>query len=144
MHATAVWQGGYATRLDDGRGHAIVVDLPEDEDGRDTGTSSLELAVLSLAGCISTIFALVARKRRLPCEGLRVTLDAERPEGSPTISVVSGVAEVTTSAPVVDVETVLRLTLRTCPVGVLLERAQIPVHVTLKAVSPSTLPRTPA
>jgi len=144
MHATATWQGGFATRLDDGRGHEVLVDLPEDEEGRDAGTSALELAVLSLAGCISTIFALVARKRRLRYEGLRVSLEAERPEGSPTITAVTGVAEVSTDASADDVETVLRLTVRTCPVGVLLERARIPVQVSLKVVPPPSTPLPPA
>ena len=129
MNAVGTWKGGFQTQLEDARGHAITVDLPADEDGGNLGTSALELSVLSLAGCITTIFALVAKKRRLRFEGMKVELDAERPDGSPTITSVDGVLRLVTSADREDVETALDITLRTCPVGVLYELAHIPVRV---------------
>lgn len=129
MKAVGTWEGGYRTTLEDGRGHAVTVDLPLDEGGGDLGTSALELSVQSLAGCITTIFALVAKKRRLKFEELSVELEAHRPDGSPTITAVEGVCRVVTSGPAEDVETVLNITLRTCPVGLLYEHALIPVSV---------------
>jgi putative redox protein len=129
MIASATWRGGYETELSDGRGHRVLIDLPVDEHGADHGTSALELAVLSLAGCITTIFALVARKRRVAFEAMRVELRAERPVGSPTIASVDGTFHIVTSARPEDVETTLEITLRTCPVGVLFDRAGIPVNV---------------
>lgn len=129
MDAHGVWLGGFATRLDDGRGHVVTVDLLSDEGGLDAGTSALELSVLALAGCISTIFAIVARKRRLSYDGFEVSLSAERPPGSPTLQRVLGTVEVRTSASPEEVETALRLTVKTCPVGVIFEQAKIPVEV---------------
>ena len=129
MHALGHWKGGYATQLEDGRSHSVVVDLPADEGGGSTGTSALELCLLSLAGCITTIFMLVARKRRLEVQGLNVALEGERPRGAPTIVGVRGTLRVRTRADPEEVETALRLTLRTCPVGVLFDRAKIPVDV---------------
>jgi putative redox protein len=129
MEARGVWNAGFETRLDDGRGHVVTVDLPVDEDGTNAGTSALELAVLSLAGCVTTIFSLIAKRRRLTFDGLRVALTADRPPGAPTIVKVRGTVEVNSEAARDDVETVLRLTLRTCPVGVLFEKAGIPVVV---------------
>jgi putative redox protein len=129
MKAVGTWKGGFQTQLEDARGHAVTVDLPPDEDGGNLGTSALELSVLSLAGCITTIFALVAKRRRLKFEDMKVELDAERPEGSPTITSVDGVLRVVTTADREAVETALRITLRTCPVGVLYEHAHIPVRV---------------
>lgn len=137
MRAIAVWQGGHRTGLDDARGHAVTVDLPVDEGGEDAGTSALELSVLSLAGCISTIFALVAKRRRVRFDEMRVELDALRPEGSATITEVNGLFRILTAAPREDVETALAITLRTCPVGVLFERAHIPVRVDLEVVPPT-------
>jgi putative redox protein len=131
-----VWKGGFETLLEDDRGHTVTVDLPADEGGRNAGTSALELGVLSLAGCISTIFALVARKRRLSFTGLTVSLTADRPAGAPTIQRVHGRLEVETKASKEEVETVLRLTLKTCPVGVLFEQAHIPVDVIVATVPP--------
>jgi putative redox protein len=129
MKAVGTWKGDFRTHLEDTRGHATTVDLPPDEGGADLGPSALELCVLSLAGCITTIFALVAKKRRLRFEAMSVELEAGRPEGSPTIASVEGVLRVVTSAPAEDVETALQITLRTCPVGVLFERAHVPVRV---------------
>jgi putative redox protein len=130
MQAIGRWTHGYETVLEDAHAHRVTVDLPVDEGGRSAGPSALELAVLSLAGCITTIFTLVARRRRLAFQGMTVALEAERPPGAPTITRVHGTLRVRTRADPSDVETALRLTLKTCPVGVLFEKAQIPVEVT--------------
>ena len=137
MEAHGVWEGGFRTRLDDGRGHMVTVDLPPDEDGMDAGTSSLELMVLSLAGCITTIFGLVAQRRKLRFVDMRVALGAERPKGAPTIQRVAGTLEVRTEASSEEVETALRVTLRICPVGVLFEQAHVPVQVVARVLAPS-------
>jgi putative redox protein len=136
MNAHGIWNGGFATRLEDGRGHEITVDLPTEEGGIDSGPSALELCVLSLAGCITTIFALIAKRRKLEFDDLRISLTADRPDRSPTIQRVRGSLEISTSAPKEDVETVLRLTMKTCPVGVLFEQAKIPVEVGVSLIPP--------
>ena len=129
MQAIGTWAGGYRTVLEDGRTHTVIVDLPRDEGGESAGTSALELAVLALAGCMTTIFSIVARRRRLSFAGMSVALEAERPEGAPTITRVRGTFRLRTEASPDEVGTALRLTLRTCPVGVLFEKAGIPVEV---------------
>lgn len=139
MKAVGTWQGGYRTVLEDSTGHRVTVDLPHDEGGGNAGPFALELSVLSLAGCIMTIFALVAKKRRLKFEGMSVELDAQRPEGAPTITSVEGILRISTSAPRADVETTLEITLRTCPVGVLYKRAHVPVRVRLEVHAPVAL-----
>jgi len=135
MQAIGTWKGEYETILEDGRAHSVVVDLPVHEGGRSVGTSALELCVLSLAGCISTIFAVVAHKRHLPVQGISVALEAERPPGAPTIVRVRGTVRVRTKADKADVETALQLTLKTCPVGVLFEHAHIPIDIGLIVTS---------
>lgn len=131
MQAIGTWKGGYETVLEDERAHSVTVDLPINEGGRSAGPSALELCVLSLAGCISTIFATVAHKRRLAFHGMSIALEAERPAGAPTITRVRGTVRVRTRAEKAEVDTALRLTLKTCPVGVIFERAKIPVEITL-------------
>jgi putative redox protein len=138
MHAIATWQGGFRTLLEDGRTHSIVVDLPFDEGGQSTGTSSLELAVLALAGCVTTVFAEIAERRQLTFQAMTVAVEANRPKGARTITRVRGTFRIRTGAPSSEVETALRLTLRICPVGVLFERAGIPVEIN-PIVEPSTL-----
>ena len=129
MRATATWTGGFRTVLEDDRGHQVVVDLPREEGGTDEGTSALELNILSLAGCISTIFALVARRRHLVYSALRVDLEGFRPKGSRTVGAAKGSLRIRTSGSREEVETVLRLTLRTCPVGLIYDEAGIPVEI---------------
>lgn len=136
MQAMGTWRGGYRTVLEDGRTHTVTVDLPRDEGGESAGTSALELAVLSLAGCITTIFALVARRRRLAFVGMSIALEADRPLGAPTLTRVRGTFRLRTDATLDEVSTALRLTLRTCPVGVLFEKAGIPVDVAPVIESP--------
>lgn len=137
MQAIGTWKGGFETSLEDGRAHSVIIDLPVDEGGRSVGTSALELCVLSLAGCISTIFAIIARKRRLAFQGMSVALEAERPNGAPTIARVRGTLRVRTKADPSEVDPVFRLTLQTCPVGVIFARAQIPVDVHLIVTPPT-------
>ncbi len=132
---------GYETRLDDGRGHNVEVDLPSDEEGADHGTSALELSVLALAGCVTTIFARIARRRRLTFSGLHISLVADRGARAATIERVHGELVVESLAPQGEVETVLRLTLSTCPVGVLFDRARIPVTIGCTVKAPEGLPR---
>ena len=139
MRAVARWRGGVQTDLDDGRGHSVVVDLPKHEGGADLGPSALELNVLSFAGCISTVFALVARKRRLRYDAMTVELEALRPDGAATISRVEGTVRVVASSAPDDVETAVRIALKTCPIGVLYERAHIPVRVRTVVSSPPKL-----
>ena len=140
MHVRGVWQRGFETTLDDGRGHSVTVDLPVDEGGTDHGTSALEMALESLAGCFVTILLLVARKRRVRIDGVSVELDGDRPRGSPTITRVHGTATIVSPADEDDVQAAVDITMRTCPVGVLFERAEIPIQVVAVVVRPPTDP----
>lgn len=121
MKAVSVWISGFRSVVDNGRAHSVVVDLPVNQGGEDLGPTALELALMSLAGCIGTIFAIVAGKRKLSYERLRVELEAEK--GEKTIEKVRGVLRIKTAASREEVETALRLTMEICPVGLIFERA---------------------
>jgi len=136
MHARAVWKGGYETELRDERGHTVTIDEPVEDGGTNKGTSAHELLLLSLTGCITTIFHIIAEKRKLSFDGFAVSLTAERGRGTSAIQRVHGTVEVRTTAPLEEVETILRLTVKTCPVGSLFDRARVPVEVTAKVVPP--------
>ena len=68
MKTTAKWINQFQSVVDNGRSHAMVIDLPAAQDGKDSGPTALELALMGLSGCLSTIFAKVAAKMRLPFE----------------------------------------------------------------------------
>ncbi len=122
MKSKAVWLGGYQSKLDNGRGHEVIVDLPSNQDGEDAGPSSLELTLMSLSGCITTIFAVVAKKSRFEFEGLEAEISAVK--GAKTIESVDIEVRVRTSDSA-KAERVLENTLKMCPVGVLFEDAGV-------------------
>jgi putative redox protein len=125
MKAVSVWAEGHKSVLDDGRGHSVVVDLPTDQNGTNAGPTALELCLMSLAGCTTTIFRMVAGKRNFVYKAFKVELEAEKPKGASTITSVKGKMEIVTDAEEKEAETVLKLTLKTCPVGVLFANAKI-------------------
>jgi uncharacterized OsmC-like protein len=140
MQARGTWRGGYETLLEDDHAHSVTVDLPIDEGGRSAGPSALDLSLLSLAGCICTIFVIVAHKRRLVFQGLSVALEADRPARAPTFTRVHGTLRLRTRASLSEVETALRLAVKTCPVGVIFDRAGIRVEVRPIVLPPSPAP----
>jgi len=132
MKANSIWDVEYKSVVDNGRGHRLVVDLPKEEGGSDTGPTALELAGMSLAGCITTIFKMIAVKRNFEFESLKVQLDCEKSNDAATITKVTGTAELKTPASEVDAQTILNLTLKTCSVGVFFNKAGVPVYLDLR------------
>ena len=132
MKAVSVWSNGYKSALSNDRGHSVVVDLPTEQNGTNTGATALELCVMSLAGCITTIFKTVADKRKFNYKGFRVELEADKPKDALTVTALKGKMEIVTDASQQEAETVLRLTLnKACPVGVIFENAGIKLDWTL-------------
>ena len=137
MKAISVWSDGYKSILNNGRGHSVVVDLPTDQNGTNTGPTALELCVMSLAGCITTIFKTVAGKRNFVYKAFKVELDAEKPKDALTVTGLKAKMEIVTDASEKETETVLRLTLnKACPVGVIFENAGIKLDWTLTVNRP--------
>lgn len=125
MKAVATWTKQLQGIAKDSRNHSYVIDVPEAKGGNDTGTSALELCVMSLAGCIETIFAMVAPKMRLTFDALEVEAVARIEEGAPTISHVDYVLRIKTEASEEKVAKCLDTVEKTCPVGVLFSKAGV-------------------
>jgi len=136
MKANSILDAEYKSVVDNGRGHSLVVDLPREEGGSDTGPTALELAAMSLAGCITTIFKLIAVKRDFKFDSVKVQLDCEKAIDAVTISKVTGTAELVTHGSESDAQTILNLTLKTCSVGAFFNKAGIPVYLDLRVKNP--------
>ena len=134
MKTISIWITKFRSVLDNGRKHSVVVYLPPENNGDDMGPTALELTLMSLAGCITTIFAVVAEKRKLKYEALRLDLEAEK--GEKTIEKCKGVLTVKTGAGERDVEIVLKLTMDICPVGALFEKAGVKPEIEIKIEKP--------
>jgi len=122
MKSAATWIKGLQSTVDNGRGHEIVIDLPDSQGGDDIGATALELSLMGLSGCISTIFAMLANKSRLEFESLDVIIDAEK--GKYTIETVDIKVKVKTSDSK-KANKILSQTLEMCPVGILYQQAGV-------------------
>ena len=131
MQANAKWVDGFQSIVDNGRGHSVVLDLPEDLGGDNIGATALELAILGFSGCISTIFAMVCKNSGVEFSAFDVKLNAEKPKGAATVSEVTGTATVTSDADEEKLQKMFAKTMTTCPVGVLFDKAGIEERVEL-------------
>ncbi len=117
--------------VDDGRAHSVCVDLPPDM-GTDRGPTALELGVMSFAGCVATIFVLMAKKTRTTISDLEVNMKAEKPEGAKTVTKADYEVVVKSGESPDKLERVFELTRANCPVGLLFEKAGVEVSYKLK------------
>ena len=117
--------------VDDGRAHSVCVDLPPDI-GTDRGPTALELGVMSFAGCVATIFVLMAKKTRVKVSDLEITMKAEKPEGAKTVTKADYEVAVKSDESEDKLRRVFELTRANCPVGLLFERAGVKVSYNLK------------
>ena len=85
LHSTAKLVKDLRIAVDNGRAHSVCLDLPP-ELGTDMGPTALELGVMSYAGCFATIFALTAKKMRIPLKDLEVKLEAVKSDEAGTIT----------------------------------------------------------
>ena len=129
MKSKSLLLDGYQSVIDNGRNHSVVTDLPN---GSNIGASALELTVMSLAGCISTIFKTTAEKMRLHVERIEVEIEAEK--GSETISKVIYKARVKSDAPEEQLRRCLHITEKNCPVGVLFAKAGVEIEGRLEKI----------
>jgi uncharacterized OsmC-like protein len=133
MNATAKLVKGFQIVLDDGYSHAILVDLPPDL-GTGLGPTSLEVCVMSHAGCYVTIFALTAKKMRVPLNGLTVKVEAVKTDEAGTITEETFDIEIDADAPEDRIKRLHELTVKNCPVDILLHKAGVKVQYNVKTV----------
>ncbi|MFP4448756.1 MAG: OsmC family protein [Bacteroidales bacterium] len=129
MKSKSVLIDGYQSVIDNGRSHSVVVDLPKQSSGNDSGATALELTLMSLSGCISTIFKKVADRMRINIENLEVNMEADK--GEETFDRVRYNVQVTSDAPTDKLKKCLELTEKSCPVGVLFSRAGVTIEGTI-------------
>jgi len=126
IYANAKIIEGFQIMLDDNEAHSYIVDLAPDL-GTGLGASSLELCVMTHAGCYATIFALTAKKMRLELKGLKVRVEATKSEETGTISEETFDIQIRMDASQDRIDRLHKLTLETCPVGILFEKAGVKV-----------------
>jgi len=129
MKSTAkLVEGCFQSIVDNGGHHGLVLDLPGAKGGQDVAPTALELAVMSLSGCISTIWAVVAKNSGVSYRKFTVEVDADKPDTESTITAARAVAHIESNESLETLERTLDKVMRTCPVGQLYEKAGIKVE----------------
>jgi uncharacterized OsmC-like protein len=123
--------GCYQSVVDNGRHHGVVLDLPETKAGDDVGATALELAAMALAGCITTIWAVVANNSNCAYRKILVELDMDKPDSAPTFTGGTALVKVDSDESQEKLERILEKTMNACPVGRLFEAAKVEVKTTL-------------
>ena len=131
LHAKAKLIENFRIDVDDRRTHAVPLDLSP-PDGTDMGPSALELCLMSFAGCYATIFVLTAEKMRFALKKLEVKVDAVKSEQVGTITEASVDVLVEADMSRDRIKRTHELTLKGCPVGILLERAGVKIKYNIR------------
>ena len=123
MKVKAALVDGFRSTIDNGRSHELVTDLPQALNGGNEGATALELAVMGFAGCVTTIFKMIAGKMKIDIKSVEVEMEADK--GAETVENVSFAVKVDSEAEVEKLERCLEMTEQTCPVGVLFRKAGV-------------------
>ena len=132
LNATAKLVKNYRIDVDDGRAHAICLDLEQDDGGTDMGPSALELALMSFAGCYAAIFMLTANKMRKTIKDLEIKAEAVKSEEAGTITETRFDITVKADMPEERVHRLHELTVKGCPVGKIFEKAGVKITYNIK------------
>jgi uncharacterized OsmC-like protein len=129
MSARAELIKGFQIALYDGASHRVVVDLPP-ELGTGLGPTALELCVMSHVGCYATICVYTARKMRIPLKGLTVEVEAVETDEAGTKEAFD--IEIKADVPVDRIQRLHELTVKNCPVDILLQKAGVKINYNVK------------
>lgn len=136
LNANAKLVKDYRIDVDDGRSHAICLDLEQDSGGTDMGPSALELALMSFAGCHAAIFALTAKKMRIALKDFEIKAEAVKSEEVGTITEAKFDITVKADAPEDRIRRIQELTMKDCPVGILFKKAGVKTTYNVKLEKP--------
>ena len=133
FHVRARTIQGYELILDNGRSQCTISDQPS-ETSTGLGPTPFELCLMSHAGCYATICVMTADKMRLPLKGCDVKIDAVKSPETGTVSEETFDIALKLDAPEDRVQRLHEVTLKTCPVGILFEKAGVKITYNLKTV----------
>jgi uncharacterized OsmC-like protein len=131
INAQAQLIQGFQIALYDGYSHRVVVDLPPDL-GTGLGPTALELCVMSHAGCYATICVYTAKKMRIQLKGLTVKVEAVETDEAGTITKENFDIEIKADAPADRIQRLHELTVKNCPVDILLRKASVKINYNVR------------
>jgi putative redox protein len=85
MKARIKWVEGATFVGESGSGHAVVMDGPPENGGRNLGVRPMEMLLLGMGGCTAFDVVYILGKARQPVTDCVVELEAERAESPPRV-----------------------------------------------------------
>jgi putative redox protein len=85
MKARIKWVEGATFVGESGSGHAVVMDGPPENGGRNLGVRPMEMLLLGMGGCTAFDVVYILGKARQPVLDCVVELEAERAESPPRV-----------------------------------------------------------
>jgi len=77
-------ESGMKVKLNNTRGHEIIIDEPEAMGGTDEGMNPVEITLASLAGCLSITTAFLAKKMKIEIDSLSIDVEGDIDEKAMT------------------------------------------------------------
>ncbi len=137
MNARLKLVDGYTSIADNGRGHAVVLDLPKESGGADLGMKPLEAVVASLLACIAMTAKIIGGNKQVRMGRVELSAEVERVKEKLSRVVIQGWIE---SDDEEKARRVFADTIRVCPVGFLFEKAGVVME---HKIDVKPLPRSP-
>lgn len=77
--------GACAFQVEDGRGHAVVIDGPASLGGTDAGMRPMEMFLAALASCSAVDVVMILEKQKQPLRDLAIFVEGERADAVPAV-----------------------------------------------------------
>src|SRR6056297_1096148 len=75
---------GMKVKVNNTRGHEIIIDEPESSGGTDEGMNPVEITLASLAGCLSITTEFLAKKMKIEIDSLSIDVEGDIDEKAMT------------------------------------------------------------
>ncbi len=134
MKISAKWVENKLSVLTNERGHSAVVDLPNESKGQNSSYTALEMTLMSLGGCITTIYSVIAQNKKVPIYDIKVEIEAE--QDKKTINSLNINIDILTTAEESEAKKIFKNTMESCPVGILFERAGVDIDYSVEIHHP--------
>lgn len=85
MKARVKWVQDVTFMGESGSGHAVVMDGPPEDGGRNLGVRPMEMLLLGMGGCTAFDVVHILKKARQPISDCVVELSAERADSPPKV-----------------------------------------------------------
>lgn len=85
MNVSVKWTDGRQFLAESGSGHSVVIDVPPDHGGRNTGPRPMEMLLMGLGACTSFDVLDILEKSRAPVEDCVASIEAERADAVPAV-----------------------------------------------------------